>query len=238
VRAAVASPPHATTQMAFRMNLDPRQPVVDFYLYDPDGTSNGSSSISVWDSAGGIHTLDAYFNNRGGGLFIVSFVVDGGDLDGETPGQHVLVGTATLQFTTAGALDSAAVPALQPSFVGATPDQEIAVDFGPSISLGDSGLNGTTSFATFTAVFAQSQDGAPPGTGVDAIVDAWGTLHGQFDSGVSAPFGTLALARFPREARLVTDEDGLQRETLDSGQPLLGRPLDPGRGSVRTGPLE
>ena len=234
VRAALASPPHATTQLTFRMNLDPRQPIVDFYIYDPDATSNASTSISVWDSVGGVHTLDTYFNNGGGGLFIVSFVLDGGDLEGGTPGQRNLAGTGTLQFNTDGALESSALPALAISFIGATPYQEIAVDFGPSIVLGDSGLNGTTSFATDTAVFSQAQDGLPPGTGVDAIVDGWGTLHGLFDSGASAPFGTLALARFPREAELITDADGLRRETLESGAPLLGRALDPGRGTLRT----
>jgi flagellar hook protein FlgE len=234
VRAALESPPHATTQLVYRMNLDPRTPVVDFNLFDPDGTSNASTSLSVWDSAGGIHTLDTYFNNRGGGLYVLSFVVDGGDLEGETPGQHHLVGTGTLQFTTDGALDNAAVPVLDISFVGATPNQEIAIDFGPSIAFGDAGLSGTTSFATDTAVFSLAQDGLPPGTGVDAVVDGWGVLHGLFDSGATAPLGTLALARFPREAELLTDADGLQRETLESGAPLLGRPLDPGRGSLRT----
>ena len=72
--------------------------------------------------------------------------------------------------------------------------------------------------------------------GSDVTIDGWGNVLTQFDSGATLVAGRLAIARFPREARLATGIDGVQRETAASGEPLLGRPLDPGRGSVSTAP--
>lgn len=74
----------------------------------------------------------------------------------------------------------------------------------------------------------------PPGVGSDVTIDGWGNVQTQFDSGARLAAGRLAIARFPRETQLSTDVDGVSRETAASGEPLLGRPLDAGRGSVRS----
>jgi flagellar hook protein FlgE len=232
LRVPVSSPPHATAQSEIQMNFDPRQPVMVFDIYDPPGTSNGSTSVTVFDSLGGGHPLDLYFNNMGGGLYAINGVVDGGDLAGGTPGVPTLLASGALQFTTDGALEAEALPPVDVSFAGATPNQQIFVDFGDAIVDGGHGLNGSTSFASDMSVFAQSQDGLPAGIGADAVIDGWGIVHAEFDSGATLEVGRLALARFPREAGLFTDSEGLERETDESGAPLLGRPLDPGRGSL------
>jgi flagellar hook-basal body protein len=232
LRVPVSSPPYATAHIQIQMNFDARQSVKIFDIYDPPATSNGSTSMTVFDSLGGGHTLDLYFNNMGGGLYAINVVVDGVDLAGGTPGIATLLASGALQFTTDGALEAEALPPLDVTFAGATPNQQILVDFGDAIVDGGYGLNGSTSFASDMSVFAQSQDGLPAGIGADAVIDGWGIVHAEFDSGATLEVGRLALARFPREARLFTDSEGLQRETVESGAPLLGRPLDPGRGSL------
>ena len=104
--------PFATNEITFTSNLDSREPVLTFDIADPDGTSNGSTSITVFDSLGTARTLDIYFNNQGGNLYSYNVVADGGELAGGTAGTHTLVSSGTLQFTSDGALQTATTPAL------------------------------------------------------------------------------------------------------------------------------
>jgi flagellar hook protein FlgE len=96
--------PFATTEITITSNLDSRSPVTTFDINDPDGTSNGSTSITVFDSLGTARTLDIYFNNQGGNLYSYNVVADGGELAGGTAGTHTLVSSGTLQFTSDAAL--------------------------------------------------------------------------------------------------------------------------------------
>jgi flagellar hook protein FlgE len=234
LRVPFLAPARATTAIEIQANLDARAPITTFDILDPEGTSTGTTSISVWDSDGGVHTLDIYFSNQGGYLYVVNVVVDGGELAGGNPGVHTLIGAGWLQFTVDGALFSETLPQLSISFVSGAPEQTMDVNFGTSIEEGSHGLDGTTDFAWDTAVWAQSQDGLPPGVGSDVTIDGWGNVQTRFDNGATLAAGRLALARFPREAKLSRDPDGVLRETAASGEPLLGRPLDPGRGSLRS----
>ena len=233
LRVPFLAPPRATTAIAIQANLDARSPIQTFDILDPEGTASASTSISVWDSDGGAHTLDVYFGNQGGYLHEVNVVVDGGDLAGGTPGVPTLIGTGWLQFTVDGALYSEVLPRLEISFVSGASNQTIDLNFGTSIEEGSHGLDGTTDFAWETAVYAQTQDGLPPGVGSDVTIDGSGNVHTNFDNGATLAAGRLAIARFPREAKLATDA-GVLRETAASGEPLLGRPLDAGRGSLRS----
>ncbi|HTV25030.1 MAG TPA: flagellar hook-basal body complex protein [Polyangiaceae bacterium] len=232
LRAPLIAAPEATRSIAITMNVDAREPVLTFDIWDPDGTSNGSTSITVIDSLGTQRTLDIHFNNLGGNLFSYNVVADGSELAGGTPGTRTLVSSGTLQFTSDGALQTATTPPLAISFAGgATPNQAVEVDFGEDITTdGTSGLSGTTQFASFTAVYAQWQDGHAMGTGRDVRVAPSGEVTVEFDSGASLAIGKLALARFPNEDRLERRDDGTWRATPASGAPAFGFPASPGRG--------
>lgn len=232
LRAPLLAAPTATSIISITMNMDARVPVLTFDILDPDGTSNGSTSITVFDSLGTARTLDTYFNNQGGNLFSYNVVTDGGELAGGTPGTHTLLSSGTLQFTSDGALQTATTPEIAASFAGgATANQPISVHFGRDITTdGSNGLEGTTQFASDTAVFAQSQDGHPMGTGSDVRIAPSGEVTVEFDSGTSLEIGKLALARFPNEDRLERRDDGSLRATPQSGAPAFGFPASSGRG--------
>jgi flagellar hook protein FlgE len=235
LRVPFLAPPRATTAIAIQANLDSRQAIQTFDILDPEGTSGGFTTVGVWDSQGGAHTLYIYFSNQGGNLYQVNVVVDGGELAGGTPGVPTLIGTGWLQFMPDGSLYEDQLSTLDVSFVSGLANQPIDIDFGASLQEGDfSGLTGTTGFAWDLAVFAQSQDGLPPGVGSEVTIDGWGNVQTRFDNGATLAGGRLAIARFPREAKLSRDADGVWRETFASGEPLFGRPLEPGRGSVRS----
>jgi len=238
LRAPLVAAPEATTRISIRMNLDPRAGLVEFSRFDPEGTSNGSTSIAVVDSLGAQHGVEFFFNNLGGNAYLYSVVVGGEHLIDGTRGERVLVSSGSLAFTSDGALEIATVPELSISFGGgATVNQAIDVDFGLDITNdGTAGLSGTTGFAATTAVFSQSQDGHVMGTGSDVRVAPSGEVTVDFDSGATLAIGKLALARFANEDRLVPRDDGSLRATAESGPPAFGVPSSPGRGVLVLAP--
>lgn len=232
--------PFATTEITITSNLDSREPVLTFDILDPDGTSNGSTSITVFDSLGTARTLDIYFNNMGGNLYSYNVVADGAELAGGTAGTHTLVSTGTLQFTSDGALQTATTPALAVSFAGgATANQAIDLNFGDDITNDASnGLSGTTQFASVTAVSSQSQNGYASGEFSGLAIDGTGLVQGLYTNGQKITIGQLAIAKFRSNDGLGRAGQNLWIETRDSGTAALGAAGAGGRASVSAGALE
>src|SRR5688572_10649883 len=232
--------PFATTEITITTNLDSREPVLTFDILDPDGTSNGSTSITVFDSLGTARTLDIYFNNMGGNLYSYNVVADGAELAGGTAGTHTLVSSGTLQFTSDGALQTATTPALAVSFAGgATANQAIDLNFGDDITQdGSNGLSGTTQFASVTAVSSQSQNGYASGEFSGLAIDGTGLVQGLYTNGQKITIGQLAIAKFRSNDGLGRAGQNLWIETRDSGTAALGAAGAGGRASVSAGALE
>jgi flagellar hook protein FlgE len=232
--------PFATNEITITANLDSREDIQTFDILDPDGTSNRSTSITVFDSLGTARTLDIYFNNVGGNLYSYNVVADGAELAGGTPGQHTLISTGTLQFTSDGALDTATTPALAVSFAGgATANQAIDLNFGDDITQdGSTGLAGTTQFASVTAVSSQSQNGYASGEFSGLNIDGTGLVQGLYTNGQKITIGQLAVAKFRSNDGLGRAGQNLWIETRDSGTAALGAAGAGGRASVTSAALE
>jgi flagellar hook protein FlgE len=232
--------PFATTEIEVTANLDPRDDIRTFDILNPDTTSNFSTSITVFDSLGTARTLDVYFNNAGGNLYNYTVVADGAELAGGTPGTDTIVGTGSLQFNTDGALDTATTPALALNFAGgATPNQEIALNFGDDITNdGATGLGGTTQFASDSAVSSQAQDGFASGEFSGLAIDGTGLVQGLYTNGQKIAIGQLAVAKFRSNDGLGRAGQNLWIETRESGTAALGAAGAGGRASVSSGALE
>ena len=232
--------PFSTTDIEVTANLDSRAAIQTFDILDPEGTSSGTTSITVFDSLGTARTLDVYFSSQGGNLYQYNVVVDGGELAGGTPGTATLVSTGTLQFTTDGALQTATTPDLDLSFAGgATANQAIALNFGDDITNDAStGLAGTTQFASETAVSSQSQDGYASGEFSGLAIDGTGLVQGLYTNGQKIAIGQLAVAKFRSNDGLGRAGQNLWIETRDSGTAALGAAGAGGRASVSAGALE
>jgi len=230
LRAPATVPPVATHLVSLQMNLDAREPVVAFNAADPSGTSNTSVSFSIFDGIGQSRTIDIYFQRREPLRWGYHAFADGSDIEGGTPGEPVALGQGRLTFTSSGALESVLASDLCASFAGAESDQCLTLDFGQTIADGGDGLGGATSFAFFSAVMALAVDGYAAGTAAGVAVDPNGLASIFFDNGTAAPFGVLALARFPRERKLAETPDGTFVATPASGAEELGVPGQAGRG--------
>jgi flagellar hook protein FlgE len=240
LQASVSDLQVPTSSLAPFANLDSREPVKTFDIADPAGTSNRSTSITVFDSLGTAQTLDIYFNNQGGNLYSYNVVADGGELAGGTAGTPTLVSSGTLQFTSDGALQTATAPPLAVSFAsGATANQAIDLNFGDDITTdGSTGLSGTTQFASDTAVSSQSQNGYASGEFSGLAIDGTGLVQGLYTNGQKITIGQLAVAKFRSNDGLGRAGQNLWIETRESGTAALGAAGAGGRASVSAAALE
>ena len=205
---------------------------------NPTGTSNYSTSETVYDSLGDAHKADMYFRNPGNGNWEWHAMVDGGELTGGTPGTQTEIASGTLSFNTAGALQAQTTTASSASFVGATANQAIAFKFGDDIASGGTGLAGTTQFSGTSTVTAVDIDGHASGNLTSVQINPDGTVEGIFDNGDHRNIAQVALASFANQDGLTRAGDGLMAQSSSSGNPMVDVPGSGARGSLTSGALE
>jgi flagellar hook protein FlgE len=233
------SAPNATTTATMAVNLDSgATPPAAWSAANPAGTSNYSTSTTVYDSLGASHRVDVYFRDQGAGVWEWHAMVDGGELTGGTPGTPTEIAGGTMTYTASGALQSVTTTASSASFINAKPNQAITFNFGDPIASGGTGLVGSTQFAGGSSVKSVSQDGYGAGTLSDVSIDGDGTVTGKFSNGQSRAIARLALANFSSENGLQRIGDQLFAATQASGQALVDAAGTGGRGSISSGSLE
>jgi flagellar hook protein FlgE len=236
----------------------------DFQLSDPPGTSNFSTSMTVFDSLGNSHLLTTYFTRIGDNTWnynvaasvndVVTANYDSSNID--TTLGIVRVGSGTVTFNTNGTLDrestivhyDTGTPAgtsgttageLQIDFTGATPDQLIVMNYGTSVTTdGGAGLDGTTQFGSTSALVQLTQDGFAAGTLQAFSVDSNGTISGRFSNGQLRTLAQVVLARFPDPIGLTRTGKNTFAQSGTSGQPVTGTPDSAGLGRVLSNSLE
>jgi flagellar hook protein FlgE len=235
------SEPNPTTAVNMAVNLDSASatPALPFDPLDPSGTSNFSTSTTVYDSLGAAHRADVFFRSNGAGAWEWHAMVDGGELNGGTPGVATEIATGSLTFTTDGKLDVETPGASTADFLNATPGQAITFDFGDALTTdAGTGLGGSTQFAGPSSVSGVDQDGYGAGDLTDVIVSDEGVLRGVFSNGQSRDIAQVALASFAAEDGLQRAGGQLYMESPESGQALMGAAGSGDRGAISAGSLE
>jgi len=233
------SPPIATTIANMTLNLDAASVTPPaFDPANPTATSSFATSATVHDSLGGAHRVEVYFRSQGGGAWEWHAMADGGELTGGTAGTQTEIASGTMAFDTTGKLASQATTASSASFIGATPNQVIAFDFGDDLATGGTGLAGTTQFAGASSVTAVDIDGHGSGNLTDIVVGDDGKIQGVFDNGDRLDLAQVALADFASQEGLERAGDGLSAETARSGSAIIDVPGSGARGSLVSAALE
>ena len=230
--------PTANVLMTANLDANAVTPTLPWDPADPGGTSNYSTTTTVYDSLGAAHDMTVYFRKTGAGAWDWHAMVDGAEITGGTPGVPTEGASGSMTFTTDGALATSTTAASSWDFVGATPGQAIAFDFGTSIAAGGTGLTGSTQFATPSSVASLSQDGYAAGQVSAIAVEGDGTVTGIFGNGQRRTLGQVAVADFASVDGLGRAGHNLWTETQASGDPLVGAAGSGGRGSLVSGALE
>jgi flagellar hook protein FlgE len=236
-----ALPPRPTSKLTLTANLDASSatPALPFDPLNPSATSNFSTSMSVYDSLGGAHSISIYAVNNGAGAWDYHALANGAEVAGGVPGTPVEIATGNLAFTPGGALQSvASTSSGTVDFVGAQPAQPVTLDFGTPIASGGTGLDGTTQFSSPNSVSSQSQDGYASGALSGVQVDGQGIVSGVYTNGQKVAVAQLAVAKFVSNDGLGRAGHNLWVATRESGDAALGTAGSGGRGAIVSGALE
>lgn len=197
-----------------------------------------STFVDVFDSLGGSHTVTTYYFKTGANSWSVRSYVDGSDIDaGAVPppvaGLPYQVHQVDLTFNTDGTLlgqDEATSGYTSPvtiDWAGGATDGSISFDF-----------SNFTQFSIPSSPSSISQDGTGGGQVVSFNIGEDGTVFAQLNNGQSTEIGTLALARFSNPEGLSRTSGSLYRETITSGEPVVGLPTTGQFGALSPQSLE
>ena len=218
-----ASPPQASTQANFGINLPANAPAPANPVFDSADPSsfNHTTSVTVYDSLGSAHTATVYF--------IKDATANTWNTEVEIEGTAI-AGAGQIVFNPDGSLNSPpgglmALGAYDPG-TGAAPIT-LSLNFGTATQFGENfGVN------------SLSQDGFTTGRLTGVSVDPEGVVFARFTNGQSASLGKLALANFVNPQGLQQLGDTTWGESFQSGDALLGEAGTASFGNIQSGALE
>lgn len=234
--AAATAAATGTITLKGNLQADATTPQNPFDVNDPSGTSNFSTSVTVYDSLGKANQVDVYFRKSASGAWDFYALTDGANVTGGTAGQKVQIADGTLTFDSSGKLTSS----LQNSNfnpAGAISPQTLSFNFGDDTGSGGTGLGGLTQFASRSEITFQNQDGYAAGALANIQVDGEGRIVGSFSNGQIRNLGQVAIVNFPAQGELRRVGGTLFEQTVDSGQPIVGTAGAGGR-EIVSGALE
>jgi len=218
------SPPSATTELSFDINLDADAATDETY----------TTSQSIFDSLGNAIPLTLTFTKQAAAqTWLVAATVPAPNGPATING----LATATVTFDSSGNLTAPAADASLSITManGSITPQTVTWDLynASGASLGD-----LTGYASPSTTTFQHQDGYASGVLRGISVDEDGVVTAAYSNGQLTPVYQLALADFPSYAGLTKLGKNLYAESLSSGQPLPGVAGNGRLGSISPSSIE
>lgn len=189
--------PTPTTSFSSITNLDADAAVGDEF----------STSVEIFDSLGGVHTVTVTFTNTAPGAWDYSVTVPGEEVTGGTAGTPEEVASGDILFDSDGALDAtngvdsgapADVAITTPTWTNGAAVSTLSWD------ILDSNDNQTlTGYAAPSATSSKAQNGKGSGQTTDISIAPDGTILAAVSGSASVAIGQLALANFNNPKGLV-----------------------------------
>jgi len=203
------------------------------------GTAVGdftTTTVTAYDSLGNEHTIRVTFTKSAANTWDVTALFDDNDADTLFNNNAMSPATQTLTFNANGQVDT---PGTTPGSNGILAMSLPALGTGATdpLTFGID-LRSFTQFAGPSQANLQSQTGSPAGALVSFAVGSTGEITGIYSNGANRAIGQLALAGFVNPGGLQRMGQNLWAPSANSGEAIVGRPNENGRGSVSTGTLE
>lgn len=224
-----------TEKVDLAMNLDIRGDVIEggFNPEAPDKSSNYSTGVTVYDSAGNAHNLTMYFTKTADSQWSWNAMAKGEEIVGGEKGKGVVGASGTLEFTIDGKLQNQTIGQNAFNFTkGAQPDQAIAFNFGDEIMAGGTGLKGSTQYGSNSDIYKTVQDGYTAGTLGGLSFNDDGILAAFYTNGMTKNLAQIAIAKFENNEGLFKAGNNMFKESRNSGAANIGAPKGGGRGTV------
>ncbi len=226
-------PPVASSGVGIGVNLPSEAPDLPIAAFDPtDSTTyTNTTTTAVYDSLGNAHTIQSYFikTDSVNNTWETRTYLDGNPMP-------INAGSSeTLTFDSSGVLIAPANGLLDYDPValanGADP-----LDISLNLTHPD-GTN-TTQFSSPFLVSSLSQNGAGTGSLSGLEITEGGVVMANYTNGKSRALGKVVIADFPNSQGLRQIGNTMWRETVDSGQVLIGEAGNGRFGTVQAGALE
>ncbi|MBK9518757.1 MAG: flagellar hook protein FlgE [Anaeromyxobacter sp.] len=247
--------PRATGSIQVKANLkadaviktDALGAPIPFDPANPGGTSEFSTSMTVYDTLGAAHAVQVFFSKTatgaGGNSWEWNAMTDGGGLaPPAVAGTLEVIAGGALTFDNQGRLATdvpRATNATTFNPLGAAAPQPLTFNFGdPTAVAGNTGLLGVSQFAAPSASTFIGQDGFGSGQLASIRIDPTGNINGVFTNGQTRVLGQVAVAAFSGPDRMERVGGNLFQQSQASGQPVIGAPGAGGRASIISGSLE
>jgi flagellar hook protein FlgE len=224
-----------TENVDIAMNLDIRGDVLGegFNIEKPAETSNYSTGVTVYDSAGNSHNLTMYFAKTADNTWNWYAAAKGEEIVGGEKGKAIVGASGTLNFTIDGKLQNQTINSNAFNFTkGAQPEQAIAFKFGDDITAGGTGLKGSTQYGSNSDIYKHTQDGYTAGTLGGLSFNDDGVLAAFYTNGVTKNVAQIAIAKFENNEGLFKAGNNIFKESRNSGAANIGAPNNSGRGKV------
>ncbi|TBU99977.1 flagellar hook protein FlgE [Stutzerimonas kirkiae] len=247
--------PNATTSVTQSLALNSAASLPTTTPFDSSiSTSyNWSTSATLYDSQGNAHTMSQYFVKTDSNEWSMYVLVDGRNPQDPTSTDPY---EASLPFTTAGKLDTSNLASgdftinadgtlslsdwVPAAISDATTDPVTWASNGAAASTSGITLDLRTMTQTNTSFSVNSlyQDGYTTGQLSGLSVDETGQLFATYTNGQSKVIGQTALATFANMQGLTPVGGTAWRQSLASGEPVIGTPGSGTLGAIAAGALE
>jgi flagellar hook protein FlgE len=211
--------PQATSTASVEANLNAAStvPVAAFDATDPS-TYNFSNGLTVYDTLGAQHQLRLYYVKAAANTWNLHSQINGGATTAQTD----------LAFNSNGVLTGGGAQTFSLTIAGgaATP-LTVAMDF-----------SGMTQFGAASNLTNQTQDGFTAGSFQNLSIDSAGHVVAQFSNGQTRTLAQVVLSRFTNPYGLARAGENGFAETVDSGAPLAGAPMNNGLGRLISQTIE
>ncbi len=234
-------PAKGTSQVNLDLNLDSRMNVgKTFDPKDPNGSSQYSTGVEIYDSQGNKHLMTMFFNKTADRTWSVHGMCEGKEVTGGKDGEYAEVMQAELTFTTDGKLDTEKVTKQSFNFTGGSmQNQQVKIDFGDAITTDKGkGLNGTKQYGKDSDLITWRQDGSAAGTINNLSFNDEGVLTALYSNGQAQDLAQVALAKFENPEALFKVGNNRLKESRDGGTPSIGKSGQAGRGKLSAKSLE
>ena len=206
---------------------------------DVAASSDFATSITIYDSLGGPHSVTLCFERQSSSDWGWTAVVDGGEV-GETDGLAFEIASGSVVFDGDGIMtDFTQVntsTSLPWNFTGAE-DQDVDFEFGID-GAGVENDGNVRAISGPSAITGVIQDGFGSGDLIQMTVDENGNVRGTYTNGEDILLGQVSLSEFPSYQGLKRVGRNLYQSTQLAGDPAVGTPGTGTRGSLISFALE
>jgi flagellar hook protein FlgE len=218
----------ATTNIRIVANLPSSDPVVISANLPAANAAtakfSGKTSIVTYDNLGEARVIDIYFAKTGAGQWQATAFDKAEATNGGFPYSSGPLATQNLLMDAFGRLDPLSASSVTLTVPGG---QTATLDF-----------LGLSQLADEYSVTRAESNGFPPNKITRIEINSDGVISGVYESGKILPIFQIAMAWVPSPDRLKPADANGFFVTLDSGNPIIGKPGSNGNGSIVSGALE